>query len=163
MFFRRRPKIPPPRPPDLPYDAGGLAALGGATDQARAARASAVHAEHLLFALLDDRGGVAVRALAQLGLDEEALRRRVEHAAPVRPWGHAAPVLPIADDLKGAIEHAMREARAAGVREAGTGELLLGVLQSTLGAPFRVLGPLVALDGLRAAVAAGRRGAVGGG
>jgi ATP-dependent Clp protease ATP-binding subunit ClpA len=130
MFFRRRPKIPPPRPPDLPFDAEARDALGGATDQARAAHASAVHAEHLLFALLAPEAGAAGRALARLGLEADDLRRRVEHAAPPRPWGLSTPVLPLADDLKGAIEFAMREARSAGAREVGTGLLLLGVLQA---------------------------------
>lgn len=155
MLFRR-PKIPPPRPPDLPFDAEGRDALGGATEKARAARAGAVHAEHLLFAMLDDEGTVAARALARLDLRAADLRRRVEHAAPPRPWGLSAPVLPIADDLKGAIEFSMREARAAGLAEVGTGELLLGVLQSTMGVPHRVAGPLVALESLRAAIGAER-------
>lgn len=156
MFFRRRPKIPPPRPADLPFDAEARDALGAATDQARAAHASAVHAEHLLFAMLEGEG-TAARALARLELEPADLRRRVEHAAPPRPWGLDTPVLPVADDLKGTIEHAMREARAAGLREVGTGQLLLGVLQSTMGVPFRVLGPRVPLEALRAAVAAERR------
>jgi ATP-dependent Clp protease ATP-binding subunit ClpC len=156
MFFRRRPKIPPPRPPDLPFDAAGRDALGGASEQARAAHASAVHAEHLFFALLEDAAGLAPRALARMGLDPAELRRRVERAAPPRPWGLATPVLPIADDLKGAIEFAMREGRAGGAREAGAGELLLGVLQSPRGVPLRVLGPAVALEELRSALRAER-------
>jgi ATP-dependent Clp protease ATP-binding subunit ClpA len=160
MFFRRRPKIPPPRPPDLPFDEGGMDAIGGATEQARAAHASAVHAEHLLFAMLDDPAGVATRALARLGHDAGALRGRVERTATPRPWGLDAPVLPIADDLKGSIEFAMREARATGRREVGTGELLLGVLQSPQGVPRRVLGPLVPLEALRSAIATELRGGV---
>lgn len=152
MLFRR-PKVPPPRPPDLPFDAEARDALGGATEQARASRASAVHAEHLLFAVLENPGTVASRAVARLDLDPADLRQRVEQAAPRRPWGLSAPVLPLADDLKGAIEFAMREGRSAGLAEVGTGQLLLGVLQSTMGVPYRVLGPRVPLEALRAAVA----------
>ena len=151
MLFRR-PKIPPPRPPDLPFDEAGRDALGGATDAARAAHASAVHAEHLLLAMLAEEGSVAVRALAAIGVGAADVRRRVERASPTRPWGLATPVLPIADDLKGAIEHAMREGRGMGLREIGTGPLLLGVLQSTTGVPFRVVTPGVDLEALRAAV-----------
>jgi ATP-dependent Clp protease ATP-binding subunit ClpC len=153
MLFRRPPKVPPPRPPDLPFDEASRDALGGATDQAREARATQVHAEHLLFALLAAEGSVARRAVARLGLAPEELRERVEASAPPRPWGLAAPVLPIADDLKGAIEFAMRETRSAGRAEVGTGQLLLGVLQSPTGVPFRSLGPpVIGLDALRSAV-----------
>lgn len=151
MLFRR-PKIPPPRPPDLPFDEAGRDALGGATDVARAAHASAVHAEHLLLAMLVEEGSVAARALAGVGVEAANVRRRVERASPTRPWGLATPVLPIADDLKGAIEHAMREGRAMGLREIGTGPLLLGVLQSTTGVPYKVVRPGIDLEALRAAV-----------
>ncbi|HEV3051618.1 MAG TPA: Clp protease N-terminal domain-containing protein, partial [Longimicrobium sp.] len=38
-----------------------------------------------------------------------------------------------------AIEFAMRETRAAGLMVVGTGQLLLGVLQSPTAVPFRAL------------------------
>lgn len=158
MLFRRRPKIPPPRPPDLPFDEAGRDALGDATDEARAAHAGAVHAEHLLFALLRNDAGPASRALARIGMQPADARAHVERMAPPRPWGLATPVLPIADDLKGAIEFSMREARAAGVSRVGPGELLLGVLQSPRGAPFRALGARVGLEALRSAVGMERAG-----
>jgi ATP-dependent Clp protease ATP-binding subunit ClpA len=158
MLFSRGPKIPPPRPPDLPFDDDGTEALGAATAEARAARAGAVRAEHLLYALLRAGEGVAARALARTGLAADEARTHVERLAPPAPWGLNAPVLPLADDLKGAIDFAMREARAAGVARVGPGELLLGVLQSPRGAPFRVLGPRVGLESLRAAIAAEQRG-----
>lgn len=154
MLFKR-PKIPPPRPPDLPFDEAARDALGAATGQAQRANASAVHAEHLLLALLADPEGVPSRALARIGVDPEAVRRRIEHAAPPRPWGVRAPVLPFADDTKGAIEFAMREARIAGAREVGTGLLLLGVLQSPQGVPFRALAHMdITPVALRSAIAA---------
>jgi ATP-dependent Clp protease ATP-binding subunit ClpC len=154
MLFKR-PKIPPPRPPDLPFDEGARDALGGATAQAQKANASTVHAEHLLLALLEDPQGVPARALARIGFEADAIRRRIEHAAPPRPWGVRAPVLPFADDVKGAIEFAMREARLAGAREVGTGLLLLGVLQSPQGVPFRALAHMdITPVALRAAIAA---------
>ncbi|HEX2211475.1 MAG TPA: Clp protease N-terminal domain-containing protein [Longimicrobium sp.] len=154
MLFKR-PKIPPPRPPDLPFDEAARDALGAATGQAQRANASAVHAEHLLLALLADQEGVPSRALARIGVDPEGVRRRIEHAAPPRPWGVRAPVLPFADDTKGAIEFAMREARIAGAREVGTGLLLLGVLQSPQGVPFRALAHMdITPVALRSALAA---------
>jgi ATP-dependent Clp protease ATP-binding subunit ClpC len=162
MLFRRRPKIPPPRPPDLPFDQAGRDALGDATDEARAAHASAVHAEHLLLALLRDEGGPAARALERAGMAPADARAHVQRMAPPRPWGLRTPVLPIADDLKGAIEFAMREARAAGATSVGHGALLLGVLQSPQGVPFRVLAPRVALGALRSALARERGGSTGG-
>nr|WP_240978457.1 Clp protease N-terminal domain-containing protein [Longimicrobium terrae] len=135
----KRPKIPPPRPPDLPFDEEARDALGRATDQARSANATAVHAEHLLLALLADPDGLVARAFTRLGHPVDDMRRRVEHAAPPRPWGLRAPVLPFADDVKGAIEFAMIEARAAARTQVGPAELVLGVVQSPRGAPARVI------------------------
>lgn len=154
MLFKR-PKIPPPRPPDLPFDDAARDALGGATAEAKKANANAVHAEHLLLALLADAEGAASRALARIGIDPDVVRRRIEHAAPPRPWGVRAPVLPFADDTKGAIEFAMRETRAAGKPVVGTGQLLLGVLQSPQGVPFRALAHMdITPVALRSAIAA---------
>ena len=155
MLFRRGPKIPPPRPPDLPFDEAARDALGDATAEAQRANAGAVHAEHLLLALLADPHGVPARALQRIGFAPHDIRRRIQHAAPPRPWGVRAPVLPYADDVKGAIEFAMREARSAGVTIVGTGQLLLGVLQSPHGLPMRVLAPLdITPTALRSAIAA---------
>jgi ATP-dependent Clp protease ATP-binding subunit ClpA len=142
LFKRNKLNVPPPRPPDLPFDEAARDALGAATAQAQKANASAVHAEHLLLALLADPAGVPSRALARIGVEADVVRRRIEHAAPPRPWSVHAPVLPFADDVKGAIEFAMREARIASAREVGTGLLLMGVLQSPQGVPFRALAHL---------------------
>ncbi len=154
MLFKR-PKIPPPRPPDLPFGEAARDALGGATTEAQRANVTSVHAEHLLLALLADPAGVPARALQRLGFEVDLIRRRIEHAAPPRPWGVRAPVLPFADDTKGAIELAMRETRAAGLREVGTGQLLIGALQSPQGVPFRALAHLdITPAALRSAIAA---------
>lgn len=154
LFKRNKLNVPPPRPPDLPFDEAARDALGAATGQAQKANSTAVHAEHLLLALLEDPQGVPARALARIGVDPQVVQRRIEHAAPPRPWGVRAPVLPFADDTKGAIEFAMREARMAGAREVGTGLLLLGVLQSPHGVPFRALAHMdIAPAALRSALA----------
>ena len=77
---------------------------------------------------------------------------------PPRPWGVRAPVLPYADDTKGAIEFAMRETRAAGLLVVGAGQLLLGVLQSPHGAPKRALAHLdITPVALRSAILAESR------
>lgn len=155
LFKRNKLNVPPPRPPDLPFDEAARDALGAATAQAQRNNAREIHAEHLLLALLADPQGVPSRVLNRIGLAPDDLRRRIEHAAPPRPWGVRAPVLPYADDTKGAIEFAMREARAAGAREVGTGLLLLGVLQSPTGVPYRVVAHLdIPPVALRSAVAA---------
>lgn len=160
MLFRRGPKVPPPRPPDLPFDDAARDALGGAMEQAKNANVSAVHAEHLLYALLAEPSGLANRAFERLGHSVDMVRRRMEHAAPPRPWGLRAPVLPYADDVKGAIEFAMREARSAGRAQVGVAELLLGVLQSPMGIPARVLGQMeITPTTLRAALHAETRSA----
>jgi hypothetical protein len=155
LFKRPKLNIPPPRPPDLPFDEAARDALGAATTQAQRGNASAIHAEHLLLALLEDADGLPSRALARIGQDAADIRSRVERAAPARPWGLNAPVLPYADDTKGAIEFAMREARAAGLLQVGTGQLLVGVLQSPQGIPRRVLAHLdITPVALRSAIAA---------
>ena len=155
LFKRPKLNIPPPRPPDLPFDEAARDALGGATAQAQRGHASSIHAEHLLLALLEDPQGVPARALGRLGLDVALIRQRIEHAAPPRPWGVRAPVLPYADDTKGAIEFAMRETRAAGLGIVGTGQLLLGVLQSPLGVPKRALAHMdITPEALRSAIKA---------
>ena len=158
LFKRNKLNVPPPRPPDLPFDEAARDALGAATAQAQKANASAVHAEHLLLALLADPAGVPSRALARIGFAPDDIRSRIERAAPPRPWGIRAPVLPFADDTKGSIEFAMREARIAGAREVGTGLLLMGVLQSPQGVPFRALAHLdITPVALRSAIAAEER------
>ncbi|HEX8391233.1 MAG TPA: Clp protease N-terminal domain-containing protein, partial [Longimicrobium sp.] len=125
------------------------------TEQAKAANATAVHAEHVLLALLADAEGLVARAFAQLGHPVDDMRRRVQHASPPRPWGLRAPVLPFADDVKGAIEFAMIEARAAGRMQVGAAELVMGVVQSPRGAPIRVLAIMdVTPAALRAALKA---------
>jgi ATP-dependent Clp protease ATP-binding subunit ClpA len=155
LFKRNKLNVPPPRPPDLPFDEAARDALGAATGQAQNVHASAIHAEHLLLALLADPAGLPTRALQRLGQDVDVIRRRIEHASPSRPWGVRAPVLPYADDAKGAIEFAMREARAAGLLQVGVGQLLLGVLQSPAGVPRRALAHLdITPVALRSAIAA---------
>jgi ATP-dependent Clp protease ATP-binding subunit ClpA len=160
VFFRRGPKVPPPRPADLPFDDAARDALGGATAEAQKANVGAVHAEHLLYALLADPAGPAARAFQRLGHEPDVVRRRMQHASPPRACGLRAPVLPFADDVKGAIEFAMREARAAGLHQVGAGELLLGVLQSPMGIPARVFGQMeITATALRAALKAGTHSA----
>jgi ATP-dependent Clp protease ATP-binding subunit ClpA len=155
VLFRRGPKVPPPRPPDLPFDDAARDALGDATAEAQKANVGAVHAEHVLYALLADPSGLAARAFQRLGHEPAMVRRRMDHAAPPRPWGLRAPVLPYADDVKGAIEFAMREGRAAGRHQVGAAELLLGILQSPMGIPARVLGQMeITPTALRAALKA---------
>jgi ATP-dependent Clp protease ATP-binding subunit ClpC len=163
LFKRNKLNVPPPRPPDLPFDDDARDALGGATAQAQRGHASAVHAEHLLLALLEDPAGLAGRALARLGFPPQQIVQRVERAAPTRPWGLHTPVLPYADDTKGSIEFAMREARIAGLHRVGAGELLLGVLQSPQGLPRRVLAHLeITPEALRSAIREESRAGLGG-
>jgi ATP-dependent Clp protease ATP-binding subunit ClpA len=158
LFKRPKLNIPPPRPPDLPFDDDARDALGAATEQAQRVHASAIHAEHLLLALLANPAGVPARAIVRLGFALDDIRRRIEHAAPPRPWGVRAPVLPYADDAKGAIEFAMRETRTAGLMVVGTGQLLLGVLQSPQGVPRRALAHLdITPVALRSAILAESR------
>ena len=156
LFKRNKLNVPPPRPPDLPFDEAARDALGGATAQAQKANASAVHAEHLLLALLEDPRAVPSRALTPNRL--RTGRHQTPHRArrPAASVGGARPRAPLCGRHQG--RHRVRHARGPHRRRCTRWErvsLLLGVLQSPHGVPFRALAHLdITPVALRSAIAA---------
>ena len=95
--------------------------------------------EHLLLGMLAEGEGVAARALGQLDLDLETVRRAVADSAGVGttpPQSH----IPFSDAAKSTMEGALREALKLGHNYIGTEHLLLGMIGEQEG--------LMLLDGL---------------
>lgn len=125
-----------------------------AQDEARALGHDFLGSEHMALALLQEGGGIAAKAMDQLGLEAESLRQRVSEAAPPEGAGegsaHAPPFTP---DAKKSLESSLREALALGHDYIGTEHLLLGLIREPQGRGARVLvGSGLQLEDVRAAV-----------
>jgi ATP-dependent Clp protease ATP-binding subunit ClpA len=140
--------------------AGTLAAFGPrAMDRLHAAERhargrDALGTEHLLLAILDDTGGLAVKTLIALGAPPGTLRPALTAAtgtAPAPPAGGAdvdTSAL-LTDDARRALDGATAEAHAAG-HEVATVHLLLGLLRN----PASQAGKLLAAHGVTRTAAA---------
>jgi ATP-dependent Clp protease ATP-binding subunit ClpC len=86
--------------------------------------------EHLLLGLASEGSGVAARVLQSLGVDREAIRRKIALINAAGPGGKSVrgrrSQTPRA---RRAIEFAIDEARQFGHKHVGTEHLLLGLLQ----------------------------------
>jgi ATP-dependent Clp protease ATP-binding subunit ClpC len=108
-----------------------------AQEEARALGHSYIGTEHILLALTS-QGGLAVKALEELGIGPEAVRQRVEEAVErgeLAMTGH----IPFTPRAKTVLEHALRESRLLGHSYIGTEHLLLGLLSEGEGVGARVL------------------------
>lgn len=112
-----------------------------------------VGTEHLLLGLLSLDEEPAGRALAELGVRRDAVRREVVRA--VKPGQAGNPGhLPFTPRTKQALEGALREARALGHQYIGTEHVLLGLVREEDGVAARVLAELEApAEEVRSAVA----------
>jgi Clp amino terminal domain, pathogenicity island component len=122
--------------------------------EARALGHDYVGTEHLLLGLLSLEEEPAGRALAELGLRREAVRREI-----VRTVGRGAAGdnrrLPFTPRAKRALEGALREARALGHQYIGTEHVLLGLVREEEAVAARVLANLEApAEAVRAALTA---------
>jgi Clp amino terminal domain, pathogenicity island component len=95
-----------------------------AEQEARALGHEAVGSEDVLLGLLAAEEAGAARALKALGVDADAVRRRVEQG-PGSPEGK----LPFSPQAKGVLELSLREALALGHKYIGTEHLLLGLVR----------------------------------
>jgi hypothetical protein len=145
--------------------AGTLATFGPrAMDRLHAAERhargrDALGTEHLLLAILDDTGGLAVTTLTALGAPPGTLRPALTAAtgtAPSAPAGADGPQAPgadtsalLTDDARRALDGAAAEAQAAG-HEVATVHLLLGLLRN----PASTGGKLLAAHGVTRTAAA---------
>lgn len=94
--------------------------------------------EHLLLGLLREEEGVAAKVLANLGMDLEAARNRVEHIIG-RGQATNDGERSLTPRLKRALELAGSEARDLDHRYLGTEHLLLGLLREAEGVAAGVL------------------------
>jgi hypothetical protein len=132
--------------------AGALASFGSrAMDRLHAAQRhargrDALGTEHLLLAILDDTGGLAVKTLTALGAPPSTLRPALTPATDTADLDTSAV---LTSDARRALDGAAAEAQAAG-HEVATVHLLLGLLRN----PASTAGQLLAAHGVtRAAVA----------
>jgi Clp amino terminal domain, pathogenicity island component/UvrB/uvrC motif len=103
-----------------------------AHEEARLLDHNYIGTEHILLGLMHEGGGVAARALEELGISLEAMREQVERTAgrgSTRPSGH----IPFTPRVKKVLELSLREALHLGQNYIGTGHLLLGVVREEEG------------------------------
>jgi Clp amino terminal domain, pathogenicity island component/UvrB/uvrC motif len=103
-----------------------------AHEEARLLDHNYIGTEHILLGLIHEGGGVAARALQELGISLESMREQVEQAAgrgSTRPSGH----IPFTPRVKKVLELSLREALHLGQNYIGTGHLLLGVVREEEG------------------------------
>ncbi|MDN3351912.1 Clp protease N-terminal domain-containing protein [Actinomadura sp. DC4] len=100
----------------------------------------ALGTEHLLLAILDDTGGLAVTTLTALGAPPGTLRPALTSATGTAPAGTDAVDTSalLTDDARRALDGAAAEAHAAG-HEVATVHLLLGLLRNPASAAGRLL------------------------
>jgi hypothetical protein len=108
----------------------------------------ALGTEHLLLAILDDTGGLAVKTLTALGAPPGTLRPALTPATDTPSAGVDTSAL-LTDDARRALDGAAAEARAAG-HEVATVHLLLGLLRN----PASRAGQLLAAHGVTRTAAA---------
>jgi ATP-dependent Clp protease ATP-binding subunit ClpC len=100
-----------------------------------------VGTEHMLLGLVREGEGVAADVLRGLGVDLEALARRVDEvvrAGPPSQTMHSD--LPYTSRAKLVLELATQEAKSLGHRYVGSEHLLLGLVSEGKGAAAQVLG-----------------------
>jgi excisionase family DNA binding protein len=102
--------------------------LGVASEEARQYQHPSVGTEHVLLAILSEGEGIAVKALVQLQVQENEIRKQIEtfHPAGSQPVGEGQ--IGMTAQGKQSIELAVQEARALGHHYIGTEHLLLGLL-----------------------------------
>jgi ATP-dependent Clp protease ATP-binding subunit ClpC len=114
--------------------------LALANEEARRYNHSGVGTEHLLLALMSEGEGIAVKALAQLQVQENEIRKQIEI---LHPEEHDQPVVEgmigVTAQGKAGIECAVQEARGLDHHYLGTEHLLLGLLHEREGLGGQVL------------------------
>jgi hypothetical protein len=109
-----------------------------AQDEARLLGDSLIGTEHLLLGLLDEKEAAAGRALGQLGVSEQAVRKKVaevSHSGESELTGSRA----FTPRMKTILELSLRESRFAGREYIGAEHLLLGMMREGQGAAVKVL------------------------
>jgi ATP-dependent Clp protease ATP-binding subunit ClpA len=123
-----------------------------AQDEARMLNHNYIGTEHILLGLIHEADGVAARALEELGVRLEAVRREVED---IIGQGESAPTghIPFTPRAKKVLELSLREALQLGHNYIGTEHILLGLIREGEGVAAQVLQKLGAeLTNVRAGV-----------
>jgi ATP-dependent Clp protease ATP-binding subunit ClpC len=108
-----------------------------AHQEAERLRQSAIGTEHLLLGLIMEDGGIAGRALRELGLEPERVSEMVER---VSGFGTSrGGKIDLSPGTQQVLEFAIDEARRMGHHYIGTEHLLLGLVRSTEGGAVDVL------------------------
>ena len=129
----------------LPPSGWGTNRALGVLDRARAdavnRHSRKIEPEHLLIALLEETGGMAVTLMKQIGTDRTSL----QHAAAGAVEETLATDEPLELEIRyselaeAVLRHAFYAARSAGDRQVGTDHLLLGLLLEESAPASRVL------------------------
>lgn len=102
--------------------------LSLAHQEAERAKNNFIRTEHLLIGLMIEEGGVAGRALRELGLTTERVREMVKHvASPSEKFEPSHVELDM--DTQQVLEHSVEEARRLGHHYIGTEHILLGLVR----------------------------------
>jgi excisionase family DNA binding protein len=104
--------------------------LALASEEARRYNHPGVGTEHMLLAIMSENEGIAAKALAQLHIQENEIRKLIE---TLHPEEHNHPVaegmIGVTPQGKASIEKAVQEARGLDHHYLGTEHLLLGLLR----------------------------------
>lgn len=109
-----------------------------AQEEARNLNHGFIGTEHLLLGLLGERDGLVVKALASMGVTEQAVRAGVkEIVGPLGDSGRASQKITPRSKL--VLELSLREALQLGQNHVGPGHILLGILSEGEGNGVQVL------------------------
>ncbi len=108
-----------------------------AAQEAKLLGHSAIGTEHILLGLLKEKEGIAARALINLNLDLNSVRKTIKSL--VSPGWNNSPELALTPRVKKVLELANEEAQKWGVNYVGTEHLLLGLVQEGEGVAAQTL------------------------
>lgn len=142
--FAARRAIPDGAWPERFTEAARRAVERGAAE-ARALGHNYLGTEHVLLGLVSETDGIAVRALAALGVTEVAVREHIDELIGTHEPAEEESLC-VMPRLKQALELARRPARALGRDSADTEHLLLGLIHVKGALAARILADLGAND-----------------
>ena len=128
-------------------------ALGLAREEAIRLKHEYVGTEHILLGLIAEGEGIGSAVLLNLGIDPEAVQRKIEEVVQPGKVFRPPADLPYTSRAKKVLELAMAEARDLSHSYVGTEHLLLGLLREERGIAAQVLVDAgLTLDAARAEV-----------
>jgi len=111
--------------------------LSLAHEEAERLRQPYINTEHILIGLIAEDGGVASRALRDLGLEPDRVREVVDHLSG---YGlQESGIIELSTGAQQVLEAAIEEARSLNHQFIGTEHLLLGLTRTTEGMALEVL------------------------